>query len=76
MPSLNPIKYIRFLRKVAMVKSKLRDRSNLGFVSLAKEMYALLNLNRLEPHEYFVYDLARPGLTFEDKKKYLSQNQF
>jgi len=52
MLSPSPINIIRFLNKVAWVKSKIKGKYDVGFVQLAKEIYSLLRLNMLEPKEY------------------------
>jgi len=77
MPSLNPAKYIRFFQKIRKYSSSINGKSNLSFMQQAKECYKLLQLNQLEPYEYFKdYELWQPRLSWEDKTKYLSRNQF
>ena len=77
MASLNPIKYLRFIARVHRYSRKVKDRTSLSFTQQLAEVYRLLKLNQLEPKEYYeTYELFANDLTWEDKTRFLSRNQF
>jgi len=77
MPTLNPVKYIRFLNKVHKYSRRIKHLTDLSFLDQLKEVYGLLKLNSIEPKEYYeVYQLWSSHYNWEDKKSFLSRNQF
>lgn len=75
MPSLNPVKYIRFAAKIYRYGRPIRGRTHLSLVAQAREVYRLLRLNQLEPEEYYRYELYDPARTWPAKTSYLSRVQ-
>ena len=75
MPSLNPVKYIRFASKIYRYGRPIRHRTELSLVDQAREVYRLLRLNNLEPEEYYRYELYDPARSWEAKASYLSRVQ-
>jgi hypothetical protein len=74
---LNPIKYLRFASRVVRYHHRVRNRSNQGLWQEGQEVYRLLRLNQIEPREYYeTYELFDPQLSWEDKKRFLSREQF
>jgi hypothetical protein len=74
---LNPVKYLRFAGRVIRYHHSVRQRSNQSLWREGQEVYRLLRLNQLEPREYYeTYELFDPLLTWEDKKHFLSREQF
>jgi Sugar-transfer associated ATP-grasp len=76
LPSLNPIKYIRFFARIINYNSRIKDKTNLNVISQLKEVYKLLMLNQLEPREYYNAELYSPHFSWEDKTRFMSRNQF
>lgn len=76
MPSLNPVKYIRFISRIIRYGSKAKHKTNLSLIQQGKEVYRLFRLNLMEPKEYYDYELFDPRLSWDDKKRFLSRNQF
>lgn len=74
---LNPIKYLRFAGRVVRYHHRIKHRSNQSLWREGQEVYQLFKLNRLEPREYYeIYELFDPQLTFDDRKRFLSREQF
>jgi hypothetical protein len=74
---LNPFKYLRFVSRVIRYAQKVEDKTELGLLDQGKEVFQLLRLNMLEPKEYYeTYELFRPDVTWEEKRRFLSRNQF
>ena len=74
---LNPIKYLRFTGRVVSYHHRAKHRSNQNLWQEGQEVYRLLRLNQLESREYYeTYELFDPQLTWEDKKRFLSREQF
>jgi len=64
------VRIIRYARKV-------RHKTSLSILQQLREAYHLRRLNLLEPLEYYeTYELFDPRLTWEEKKRFLSRNQF
>jgi hypothetical protein len=76
MPSLNPIKYFRFISRIIKYGSKVKRKTDLSLLKQGVEVYKLFRLNLLEPKEYYDYELFDPRLSWDDKKRFLSRNQF
>jgi hypothetical protein len=74
---LNPIRYLRFASRVVRYHHRVRHRSNQSLWREGQEIYRLLRLNQLEPREYYeTYELFDPQFTLEDKRRFLSREQF
>lgn len=76
MSQLNPIKVSRFAWKILNNWYTHRSESSIGLLQQYKEIVKLLKLNRLEPEEYYRYNLYNKNFSWEDKIKYLSDNQY
>ena len=76
MPSINPIKYLRFLNKVRKHAAGVKSETGLSLMQQLNECFRLLRLNLLEPEEYYMYRLYRPELSWDEKTRYMSRNQF
>ncbi len=74
---LNPLKYLRFGTRFWRYRSKYKDQTSLSFLEQAREIAYLLQHNRLEINEYFeTYALHQPDVSWEEKRRFLSRNQF
>jgi hypothetical protein len=74
---LNPIKYLRFAGRVIRYHHRIRHRGNQSLWREGLEVYQLYKLNQLEPREYYeTYELSDSRLTWEEKKRFLSREQF
>lgn len=77
MPTLNPIKYLRFTKRIFDYSGRVKGRTTLSRSEQAREVYQLLRCNLLEPKEYYqTYELFEPGLSWDEKRRFLSRNQF
>lgn len=72
----NPMKYIRFAKKVLRGWRKTLNENHISVIKQFKEIYSLLKLNRMEPEEYYEYKLYNPELSWDDKKSYLTRSQY
>ncbi len=74
---LNPIKYFRFASRIVRYAHKVGDKTELGLLEQSREVFQLLRMNMLEPKEYYeTYQLFRSDVPWEEKKRFLSRNQF
>ncbi|GEM_PF-5461106 len=74
---VNPVKYVRFASRVVRYHHRTRQKSNQSLLKEGCEVYRLLRLNQLEPREYYeTYELFDPQLTWEDRRRFLSREQF
>jgi hypothetical protein len=72
---MNPLGVFNFARAVQRLGRSDRRRFGVSYFSQLREVSALRRLNGLEPHEYFLYQLSNPALTWDEKAAYLSYNQ-
>lgn len=77
MASINPIRYFRFASRIFKYAHKVKGETDLSLLEQGREVYQLLRLNMLEPKEYYeTYQLFRSEVPWEEKKRFLSRNQF
>lgn len=74
---LNPIKYLRFAARLVRYSRKVGAQTDLSLLTQGREAFQLLRRNQLELKEYYeTYELYRSDLSWEEKQRFLSRNQF
>lgn len=71
--ALNPFKVARFARDIWSNGRRASKESGVSLLRIGAEQVALYVQNRLSRQEYYMYSLHDPGLSWEEKKAFISR---